>query len=121
MTLNSHYTHGSRFLVVDEGVQSHLSLVQGKHDDVKENLDTAPTSTEIFVAEIYTTVAAISLSCNFLLLFLISRKKYPDEESKQPTYHHIMCALAIFSTFSAGNYFVAGISGSLAKNIIWYY
>ncbi|GFH43875.1 predicted protein [Chaetoceros tenuissimus] len=75
------------------------------------------TSIETFVAEIYTAVAAISISCNFLLLFLISRKKYPDEESKQPIYHRIMCALAIFSTFSAGNVLVAGISGSLANKM----
>ena len=102
---------------LSDDVLRKLSFQQRKLDDVQENLETAPTSTEIFVAEIYTAVAAISISCNFLLLFLISRKKYPDEESNQPIYHRIMCALAITSSFSAGNYFVAGINGSLAKNM----
>ncbi|GFH43879.1 predicted protein [Chaetoceros tenuissimus] len=105
-----HYSSDSRFLV--EG-QSNLSdtTEQGSHEE------TPPTSMETFVAEIYTAAAAISIACNFLLLFLISRKKYPDEESKQPVYTRIMCALAIISSFSAGNYFVAGISGSLADNM----
>ncbi|GFH43861.1 predicted protein [Chaetoceros tenuissimus] len=126
MTLATYYSRGSRFLVVDDEVQSNLSVQHENH--VVTLLDTTSTSStppekersiETFVAEVYTTVAAISISCNFLLLYLISKKKYPDEESKQPVYNRIMCALAIISSFSAGNYFVAGISGSLADNMMF--
>lgn len=115
---DNHSEQDSRFMI-DEDIQRKLIDIDLDIPPApKERTRETATSFETFVAEIYTAVAAIAILCNLLLLFLISRKKqYQDEESKQPTYNRIMCALAIISSFTAGNYFVAGISGSLADNL----
>lgn len=57
----------------------------------------------------------ISILCNCLVLFLISRKRDSNEESKQPIYHRIICAIAITTSFIVGNYLVAAVNGSMTE------
>lgn len=74
----------------------------------KENV-VDPTRTVI----VYTVASAVSIICNVLLLILISRKKYLEEEMEQPTYYRIMRFLVFSCMVINGNYVVAGISGNM--------
>lgn len=69
-------------MLYDPATNIRILVVQ---DDVAEE---DPTITTAVI--VYTVVSAVSILCNFLVLFLISRKKYLEEETKQPTYYRIM-------------------------------
>lgn len=108
MSTISHYYKPTNNNLYEEQQESRLLAPQVEQDEgttiipeitrqpKQENRQIEDPATIGIVVIIVTTVAAVSILCNLLLIFLTSRKKEINEESLHPRiYQRIMCSLAV--------------------------
>lgn len=96
MSTISHYYNPTNTNLYVEQESRLLALEEDEHDrqvDVKKH-----TATIGILVNVYIAIAALSILCNLLLAFLISRKKESHDESQPRIYQRIMCCLAVTAT-----------------------